>query len=325
MSKGIGFDGVFSLSRVVEVIQMIAKVIKHQKYSDVIYITISESFFGNLKDLMIYLACYNRLRTLLIHLHGGSIEKDLWKKKRLLYTVNKFFIKKLGGVIISGSTHRGIFKNIIDSGCIHTVQNFAPNYMFISKNRATNKFNTLNPLRILYVSSLRDKKGYLDLYKSFFDLNETIKNRIKIDFAGAFEIEEDKINFLDKISGIEQMQYHGVIDIHQKTELFSKAHIFCLPTRYFEGQPISILEAYASGCAVLTTGLGGIKDIFIDRKNGYKIQANNAESISLKIEYCFSNPEELKKMALQNRNSALMKYQEKTYISSIIDIIETIV
>jgi glycosyltransferase involved in cell wall biosynthesis len=63
--------------------------------------------------------------------------------------------------------------------------------------------------------------------------------------------------------------YHGdssaciIVDGPGKKNLFSEAHIFCLPTYYpYEGQPIAILEAFASGCVVITTNHSGISDFF---------------------------------------------------------------
>ena len=54
-----------------------------------------------------------------------------------------------------------------------------------------------------------------------------------------------------------------------------------MPTYYSnEGQPISILEAYVNGCAVITTeNTGGIKDIFKDSVNGKNCKIKNIESI----------------------------------------------
>ena len=67
----------------------------------------------------------------------------------------------------------------------------------------------------------------------------------------------------------------------KKRRLFAEAHVFCLPTyySYYEGQPISILEAYASGCVVITTDHGGICDIFKDKINGFRVEKRSCLSI----------------------------------------------
>ena len=108
-----------------------------------------------------------------------------------------------------------------------------------------------------------------------------------------------------------------------KKILFSKAHIFCLPTSFFEGQPISILEAYASGCVVLTTGQSGIRDIFRDGLNGFEVQERSADSIKLVLEKIINKPENLLKIAISNRKIAGEKYGTSTYNSSLSTIIES--
>ena len=45
----------------------------------------------------------------------------------------------------------------------------------------------------------------------------------------------------------------------EKDELFRHAHIFVLPSKT-EGQPLVLLEALASGCAVIATNVGGIPE-----------------------------------------------------------------
>ena len=52
-----------------------------------------------------------------------------------------------------------------------------------------------------------------------------------------------------------------------------------LPTYYkMEGQPISILEAMATGNVILTTRHAGIPDVVTDGKHGRFFEKKNAKS-----------------------------------------------
>ena len=150
-----------------------------------------------------------------------------------------------------------------------------------------------------------------------------MKKMVSIEFAGRFDSKSQKEAFLEKIDGIGQIRYHGVVDGVQKRTLFSRAHIFCLPTSYFEGQPISMLEAYSSGCVVLTTGQDGILDIFKDTVNGFLIRDGSAKSIRLAIENIIRNEKKLLKIAIFNRKIAGKYYKESIYNSTIRNIIES--
>lgn len=112
-----------------------------------------------------------------------------------------------------------------------------------------------------------------------------------------------------------------MIDNEKKKELFEKTHIFCLPTMFFEGQPISILEAYAAGCVVITTGQSGILDIFTDQINGFRIQENSSESITKILSDLPVKQKSLLKIALYNNQSAVEKYRVGIYTSNLKDVI----
>jgi glycosyltransferase involved in cell wall biosynthesis len=311
-------------NRVFEVAKILTHVWRKRKDPGVIYFTISESLLGNVKDLLIYLVCWKSLSKMYIHLHGGSIKRLLFDRHTLLSYLNKTFIQRLAGVIISGEAHLPIFNQIIPQKKIHIVPNFASNDLFVSEEQIIEKFSKDQPLRILYLSGLERKKGYTELADAYLKLDGKLKGSIQIDFAGRFyDSEADKKVFLEKINGAGQIHYHGVIDNSQKRKFFLDAHIFCLPTTHLEGQPISILEAYASGCVVLTTCPPGILDVFTAGVNGFGIRNGSADSIKMALEKVFENPKGLLKIAINNRRTAGEKYRTTSFNARLRAIIET--
>lgn len=315
-------SGVNSFKRIVEVIDLLKCIWHKKKDVDVIYLTTSESIAGNIKDILIYLICFKSLHKMAIHLHGGSLKKEIFDKNKLLFRINKYFIKKLGDVIISGKSHLPIFEDIIDIRKIHIVSNFASDNLFLTSAEITEKYSKIEPLRILYMSNLIPKKGYNELAEAFSLLDESYRKQIIIDFAGAFDSEQEKKIFLDKIGKFEQLKYHGIISEEAKRKLFKDSHVFCLPTSYFEGQPISILEAYASGCVVLTTGQSGILDIFQNNENGFQIKERTAGAVRTSLEEILQRKSELLKIALQNNDLAKEKYRQSIYVDAIKNILE---
>jgi glycosyltransferase involved in cell wall biosynthesis len=316
-------EGLNNYKRIFEVAKILQKIWLKKKDINVIYLTISESLAGNIKDLIIYLICFRNLNKMYIHLHGGSIKKLLWDRNRTLLGINKIFINKLAGVIVSGKSHLEIFEGMIHKNKIHIVPNFALDYLFLTEKEIQNKFSCTQPLKILFISNFIQKKGFNELVDAYFQLNNTLREKIRIDFAGRFESEDQKEIFLNKIDRAKQIRYHGPIDDNQKKLLFAQAHIFCLPTSFYEGQPISILEAYASGCVVITTGQSGIRDIFTHGLNGFEVEERSAKSIKLVLEEIIEKPEELFQIAIVNRKIAGEKYRMSNYKATLKRIIES--
>jgi glycosyltransferase involved in cell wall biosynthesis len=227
--------------------------------------------------------------------------------------LNSIFIRRMAGVIISGPSHNAIFESMIDNSRIHVIPNFAQDPLFVNEPLLDKKFSDLSILRLLYISGMTAGKGYLHLLEAYQNLDDDIKKIVHIDFAGKFSDESERIEFIRRIGGVTGITYHGLVDDAMKQSLFANAHIFCLPTTYLEGQPISILEAYASGCVVVTTGQDGIRDVFTDGVNGYEIKPHDINSIELTIKKILSSSVELIGMARNNRHTAITQYRTEVF------------
>ena len=313
LSKQSLKEGVDSFVRVKEVFGFLKKIFTYRAAVNLIYFTISESVAGNIKDLIIYLFCYKKLSNMYIHLHGGSIKQLLWDKYKLIYLINRFFIRRVGGVIISGDSHLEIFDTFINQNKIHVVPDFAEDYLFLSKQEIINKFKSTAVLRVLFISNMIEKKGYNETLDAFLALDKSVREKVRIDFAGRFESEVFKKEFLEKINGIKELHYHGIVEGHEKRNLFSHAHLLCFPTSFFEGQGIVILEAYASGCAVLTTYSGGVRDVFTDKVNGFLIHDRTSQSVQQALIEAISQKEKLCDIALFNMQYASSHYRCDIY------------
>jgi glycosyltransferase involved in cell wall biosynthesis len=56
---------------------------------------------------------------------------------------------------------------------------------------------------------------------------------------------------------------HGALSHDRLAALMSRSHIFILPS-FFEGLPLVLIEALASGCRIITTSLPGTMEILGD-------------------------------------------------------------
>lgn len=321
LSLGSSNDGSVTYLRSIEVLKVLFQVLKERRSVDAIYLTISESLAGNLKDLFIYLICADRLDRIYIHLHGGSIKKLLFDVHPIIRWLNSVAIHRMAGIIISGPSHAKIFSSMTTKDRIHIIPNFAQEYIFVNVGLIHEKFSDLSVLRLLYISGMTVGKGYLHLLDAYESLDQEIRKMVRIDFAGKFDTEGEREEFVKRITGMPSITYHGLVDEGTKQSLFSRAHIFCLPTTFFEGQPISILEAYASGCVVITAGQDGIRDVFTSGINGYEIEPREPKSTALIIERILSLSANLVAIAHHNWTTAMLNYRANVFANRVTEVL----
>lgn len=259
-------------------VREIAKIL-FGKY-DVIYMTPGQSFLGFMRFSPYMLVGFLKHTPCYVHIHGGYFRKmyDIQSKakKRIL----TYFLNKLTGVIVLGESLRKMFEGLISDDHIFVCENGVQDDIIATEdeiNQKLGRFNQKNKIKLFYLSNLMIEKGILEVLKiaEYFTNEE-----IEINIAGAIEPEIKNIfeEYLNTYSDI--IKYHGIVSGTQKKELLLQNDIFILPTYYSnEGQPISILEAYVTGCSVITTYQGGIKDIFKDKVNGCICEAKDIKSI----------------------------------------------
>lgn len=306
-------SGITSLRRVFEIVRLIWKVYRVQKKYDIVYLTVAESLAGNFRDIIFYFIFKKRLSSVFIHMLGGAnMNIILSNSHYFIFRLNKLFLKQLGGIIVEGDVQKQTFQRVIDQSKIHIVPNFAETYLFLNSEEITAKYNKQNPFRILFLSNMLSGKGHIELIKAFNLLDSSIQETIQIDFAGRLVADEEE--FLQAANNSNNVVVHGSVEGDVKKKLFSDAHVFCLPTYYpFEGQPFSIIEAYAAGCFVITTDHSGIKEIFASGLNGYVVKKKNVDDLVSVLYRVIQNKNKISSIGLFNSNMAKTKYTAEVF------------
>ncbi len=83
-----------------------------------------------------------------------------------------------------------------------------------------------------------------------------------------------------------EVDFLGRISREEMQKEMQKANCFVLPTRY-EAFGVVLIEAMASGLPVIATRSGG-PDSIVTQENGFLIDPNNAEQLTLAMEQMIS-------------------------------------
>jgi glycosyltransferase involved in cell wall biosynthesis len=306
LSKSGLSQGLSSFGRVIEVASIIWRAWRRCRYADVVYFTVSESRAGNAKDLLLLLVCGKHLRRMVLHLHGGAGMREIMRRARPVSRwLNSLFLGRVGAVIVLGESLKDIYSDFVPPDRLRVIPNFAEDVLFADEDEVHAKFERQRPLKVLFLSNLLPGKGHLELASAYFGLDMEDQQAIQIDFAGSFENTADRDAFLAAIRDYPHLRYCGPVRGDAKVTLLKRAHLFCLPTYYaYEGQPISILEAYAAGCAVITTPHSGIPDIFKQDINGIFVQPRSSEAVRSALLSALNNATAVRDWGVRNRQEA---------------------
>lgn len=286
---------------------------------DVVYITPAQSEWGYLKYTPFIFSSANRGIRVFIHIHGGYFRTMVdastgWKRGLI-----KKSLDRISGTIVLGPSLRYMFEGLVPDGKIFVCPNAVEDEIFATKEEIEEKITRWerdDTIRIVYLSNLMRSKGILDLLETVNGLKkEGLK--VHLDVAGAIEpdVDLEVRRYLSELG--EVVTYHGVVQGRQKKDLLLRNYVFCLPSKhpFGEGQPISILEAMANGCAIVTTNHGGVRDIVEESFNifvGKKGIPTIAEAL------CSTRPN----WALSAWEIACKNYRKNDFIDSLSVVLE---
>lgn len=148
-----------------------------------------------------------------------------------------------------------------------------PEWMF------ENNIRCGQPLRFAFVGRYEKRKGIAELNEALSRLMHTA------DF---------EFHFIGPIPPDKQLQspkikYHGVISEAGKIKaVLQNTDVFVLPS-HAEGMPNVVMEAMASGCAVLATGVGAV-NLMVTDDNGWLTEPRKPALLEKKLQEILQTP-----------------------------------
>lgn len=155
-------------------------------------------------------------------------------------------------------------------------------------------------VRILYLARIERTKGVfetVEAVKLLCDKGVPVSLSIAGDGQARYELK----SYVEKLylpPGT--IDFLGYVRGDNKASVFTNHDIYCLPTYYWEGLPISVLEALTVGMPVITCAVGGLADIFRDGEMGALVPPRDPQAIADEIEQMISDRESMVRMVRNN-------------------------
>jgi len=91
-------------------------------------------------------------------------------------------------------------------------------------------------------------------------------------------------------------QYVGMKQQEELRALLRGALAIVVPSLWYENQPFSILEAFASCKPAIASDLGGMKELVTPQKLGLLVPPGDAEALAKAMRWMAANPGQVKEM-----------------------------
>ncbi len=166
----------------------------------------------------------------------------------------------------------------------------SPNFVdFSIFTKKINHFPNSDKIKLLYSGRLEPEKGLDNLLKAILILSRRISN-FELNIIGYGSMKPLIKKFIRAYNLTDKVHLLGKYQLEHLPKFYHETDIFILSS-YTEGLPAALLEAMATGCAIISTDVGMISKYIHHNKNGFLVPSNNPKALAAKIEKLISHPE----------------------------------
>ena len=164
---------------------------------------------------------------------------------------------------------------------------FKPNDLVVSRKKLGIEIDSKV---ILNVSRLDPVKGIDVLIKAIAKIKNKKGIELKI-IGGEIKASQYKIylqELVKKLNLTNHVQFLGSIAHGDLVKYYNASNLVVVPSRY-ESFGLVALEAFASGRPIIASNVGGLSSIINNGSNGFLVESENIDELSLKIEEVLNN------------------------------------
>jgi glycosyltransferase involved in cell wall biosynthesis len=217
------------------------------------------------------------------HMHGGGFEEFALKHPAIV----KNTLKQCDAIVVLSNSWKNFFVNELECKNVYVVKNVIDYPICSSISKST-------VCTLLFLGLLCKEKGLYDLLEVISENKDAYVGKLIFRFAGNGKV-VDVVNTMKRLKIDDIAFYEGWASNKEKIRLLNDADVYILPS-YYEGLPISILEAMSYHLPIISTNVGGIPEIVKNGVNGFIVKPRDKEGLKKAIDQLLSDTELRKKM-----------------------------
>ena len=246
-------------------------------------------------------------KKIILHIHGGGFH-NYYNRAKLMKPVIRWTLESSDAVICLSEMWKEYYSSTFKLKRLAIINNV------IEEPSLSNKHEQNGSLKLLFLGHVTEKKGVFDLLKVLASDRDQFKHKVKVTIGGIGEVDRLEKTISDnQFNG--DVNFAGWVNGNQKAQLLNNCDVYVLPS-YFEGLPISILEAMSYGKPVISTNVGGIPEIVKPGFNGWLFQPGDHQALNNIIREAMENKELLKQYG-NNSLSISKKYTPESVFQSL--------
>ncbi|MBY0145117.1 glycosyltransferase [Neobacillus niacini] len=147
-------------------------------------------------------------------------------------------------------------------------------------NRRTNYINIENRKKqIIFAGRIDNTKGIDKLLYAWKKYCTFHNQTIKLIICGTGPEEQWCKDFIVSNNLESNAKMMGFIENKKVVQIISESMALILPTQWYEGFPMTIVEAFGYGTPVLGSNIGNVGNLVIDGVTGYKFEHSSSDSM----------------------------------------------
>lgn len=179
--------------------------------------------------------------------------------------------KKIDGYIALTEFNKSKLSTLVESNKIFVKPNFVDfeNKDIVSIDKR--KY-------FLYLGRIDKLKGIDLILKAWKDIKDE-----ELYIVGTGPFEEDAKRYVNS-NNMKNVKFLGFRNKDEVKQILNKAKALIIASQWYEGFPMTILEAFSVGTPVIAGNIGNIKNIIEDRKSGLLFKYDSSEELVDRIE-----------------------------------------
>lgn len=228
---------------------------------------------------------------IVLHIHGSRFQHFFTELPNLFRGLARWLLDRTDAVVALSSTAATFIRSEIGLDKVYIVPNGVSRSFFRPRSCSCRDAEA-RPLHLIFVGALVERKGIFDLLQAIAAIDEV---HLHLDVVGdgqvlATQALVHQLGIEDRVTVI------GPLRGDKLCAAYQSADVLVLPS-YHEGMPLVVLEALASGLAVVTTPVGGIPDLLTDGQSAVLVPPGDVLALAGALTHLARDREQLEVLA----------------------------